>query len=223
MNSAPDIYEQAARAATLPDPKLNVSEWADTYRILSQRSSPEPGPWRTSRAPFLKAIMDDLSVSSPVERVVFQKGAQIGGTELGNCWVGYVIHMAPGPMLVVQPTIEMARRNSKQRINPLIEDCEVLRTRVHDARMRDSGNTVLGKEFQNGILVMTGANSGKGLRSMSARYLFLDEVDGYPGDVDKEGDPCELAIARTTNFSNRAKIYICSTPTISGRSRIEKF
>ena len=29
------------------------------------------------------------------------------------------------------------------------------------------------------MLVMTGANSAVGLRSMPVRYLFLDEVDGY--------------------------------------------
>ncbi|HEU0180356.1 MAG TPA: terminase gpA endonuclease subunit [Blastocatellia bacterium] len=216
------VYDRAARDGARPDPAFTISQWADQFRQLSARSSPEPGPWRTSRAPFLRAIMDDLSPASRVETVVFQKGAQIGGTEAGNNWVGFVIHMAPGPMLVVQPTIEMARRNSKQRIGPLIEDSVVLRTRVKDSRSRDSSNTLLSKEFPGGLLVMTGANSAKGLRSMSARYLFLDEVDGYKGDVEGEGEPCGLAIARTTNFARR-KIFIVSTPTVSGHSRIERF
>ena len=133
--------------------------------------------------------MDCLSPSSPVETVVLMKGAQVGGTECGNNWIGYVVHQAPGPMLAVQPTVEMAKRNSKQRIDPLIEESAVLRELVSDPRSRDSGNTMLAKEFPGGILVMTGANSAVGLRSMAARYLFLDEVDAYPGDVDGEGDP----------------------------------
>jgi hypothetical protein len=124
---------------------------------------------------------------SPIERTVFMKGAQIGGTECGNNWMGYIIHQAPGPMMAVQPTVEMAKRNSKQRIDPLIEESEVLRKLVRDPRSRDSGNTVLSKDFPGGVLVMTGANSAVGLRSMAARYLFLDEVDAYPGDV--EGSP----------------------------------
>jgi Phage terminase large subunit gpA, ATPase domain len=41
------------------------------------------------------------------------------------------------------------------------------------------------------------ANSAVGLRSMAARYLFLDGIDGYPGDVDGEGDPVNLAMAKT--------------------------
>jgi len=56
---------------------------------------------------------------------------------------------------------------------------------------------VLSKDFPGGVLVMTGANSAVGLRSMAARYLFLDEVGAYPGDVEGEGDPITLAMART--------------------------
>src|SRR5919108_6244665 len=197
------------------------SNRADRYRVLSQRAASEPGRWRTERTPYLREIMDCLSPTSPVERIVFMKGAQVGGTECGNNWIGYVIHQAPGPMMAIQPTVEMAKRNSKQRIDPLIEESEVLRKRVSDPRSRDSGNTILSKEFPGGVLVMTGANSAVGLRSMAARYLFLDEVDAYPGDVEGEGDPIKLALARTRTFARR-KVFLVSTPKITGMSRIEK-
>ena len=71
----------------------------------------------------------------------------------------------------------MGKRNSKQRIDPLIEESEVLRERVNERRSRDSGNTVLSKDFPSGVLILIGANSADGLRSMPAHYLFLDEVD----------------------------------------------
>jgi phage terminase large subunit GpA-like protein len=216
------LARQAFANGLRPDPRLTVSEWADENRVLTVTSSPEPGPWRTSRTPYLKEPMDCLSPSSRTEMVVLMSGAQIGKTECGNNWIGYVIHKAPGPFLAVQPSTEMAKRNSKQRIAPLIADCPALRERVREARSRDSGNTMLSKEFPGGILVMTGANSAKGLRSMPTRYLFLDEVDGYPGDVEGEGEPCDLAIARTKNFARR-KIFIASTPVVSGRSRIERY
>jgi phage terminase large subunit GpA-like protein len=218
--TAAEIYDEAFRAGLKPDPLLTVSQWADRYRTLSQRASAEPGPWRTDRTPYLQEIMDCLSPSSPVERVVFMKGAQIGATECGNNWIGFVVHQAPGPMMAVQPTVEMAKRNSKQRIDPLIEESHALRELVKDPRSRDSGNTILAKEFPGGVLVMTGANSAVGLRSMAARYLFLDEVDAYPGDVEGEGDPINLAAARTRTFARR-KVFLCSTPKVTGMSRIE--
>ncbi len=80
---------------------------------------------------------------------------------------------------------------------------------------RDFGNTVLPKEFPGGALVMTGANSAVGLRSMAVRYLFLDEIDACPDDVDGEGDPIILAYARTPTFAQR-KVFIISTPLITG-------
>jgi phage terminase large subunit GpA-like protein len=218
--TAEEIYGAAAAAGARPDPLLTISQWADRYRWLSQRASAEHGRWRTERTPYLREIMDCLSPSSHIERTVFMKGAQIGGTECGNNWMGYIIHQAPGPMMSVQPTVEMAKRNSKQRIDPLIEESEVLRKLVRDPRSRDSGNTVLSKDFPGGVLVMTGANSAVGLRSMAARYLFLDEVDAYPGDVEGEGDPITLAMARTRTFARR-KVFLVSTPKITGMSRIE--
>ena len=213
--------ERAWREGLTPDPLLTVSEWSDRHRMLSSKASAEPGRWRTSRTPYLKAIMDCLSPTSPVERVVFMKAAQLGATEMGSNWIGYVIHHAPGPMMAVWPTVEMAKRNSKQRIDPLIEESAALAELIAPARSRDSGNTILAKEFRGGVLVMTGANSAVGLRSMPVRYLFLDEVDGYPLDVEGEGDAISLAEARTRTFALR-KIFIVSTPTISGASAIER-
>ncbi len=216
-----DEIEKAWRQGLRPDPLLTVSEWADRYRVLSQRAASEPGRWRTSRTPYLREIMDCLSPSSPVERVVFMKGAQVGGTECGNNWIGYVIHQAPGPMMAVSPTVELAKRNSKQRIDPLIEESDTLKGLVKERRSRDSGNTVLSKDFPGGVLVLTGANSAVGLRSMPARYLFLDEVDGYPGDTDGEGDPILLAERRASTFQRR-KVFLVSTPKTKGLSRIER-
>jgi len=213
--------ERAWREGLTPDPLLTVSEWSDRHRMLSSKASAEPGRWRTSRTPYLKDIMDCLSPTSPVERVVFMKAAQLGATEMGSNWIGYVIHHAPGPMMAVWPTVDMAKRNSKQRIDPLIEESGVLAELIAPARSRDSGNTILAKEFRGGVLVMTGANSAVGLRSMPVRYLFLDEVDGYPSDVEGEGDAISLAEARTRTFARR-KIFIVSTPTISGASAVER-
>ena len=210
------------RDGLTPDPALTVSEWADRHRVLSSRASAEPGRYRTDRTPYMRDIMDALSPAHPARRVVFMKAAQVGATEAGNNWIGYVIHHAPGPMLAVQPTVELAKRFSRQRVDPLIEESQSLRERVRPARSRDAGNTMLSKEFPAGLLVITGANSAVGLRSMPARYLFLDEVDAYPPSADEEGDPVALAEARTRTFSWRSKAFLASTPTIHGVSRIER-
>jgi phage terminase large subunit GpA-like protein len=217
MASIPRLFDYVA-----PDEPVALSDWSDRYRVLTSRSAAEPGPYRTARTPYLRTIMDDLGIGSPVQRVVFKKCGQIGASEIGNCWIGYVVDQAPGPIMLVQPTVDLAKRYSRQRIDPLFDEGDRLRAKIRPARSRDSGNTMLVKEFLGGILVITGANSAVGLRSMPVRFLFLDEVDSYPGDVEDEGDPVALAEARMRTFSFRAKEFLASTPLLKGMSRISR-
>lgn len=219
--SAIDSYDAGFYGGLAADLPITVSDWADRYRVLNSVSSSEPGQWNTWRTPYLREIMDHLSPDHPCERVVFEAGAQLGKTETGNNFLGFIIHCCPAPTLMVQPTVDVAKRVSKQRIAPMIAATPVLRARVAESRSRDSGNTVQVKEFDGGMLIMTGANSSAGLRSMPIRFLFMDEVDNYPGDVGGQGDPIALAEKRTATFSRR-KILLTSTPTIRGLSRIEQ-
>jgi lambda family phage portal protein len=77
------------------------------------------------------------------------------------------------------------------------------------------------KDFAGGLLVIMGANSGPGLRSMPLRMVLQDEIDAYPDDVDGEGDPCVLADKRTDQFA-RAKRFKCGSPKVKGKSRITR-
>lgn len=209
---------EALRAAQAP--LLAMSEWADAHRVLSKASSAEPGRWSTSRTPYLREIMDCLSPSSPVQDVVFQKGTQIGGTEVGLNWVGHTIDQGQGPMMIVLPTSNAAKKASKTRVGPMIADTPRLRGKVRDAKSRDSHNTTLLKEFDGGVLIFAGANSATELKSSPVGKLFLDEIEEYPADVDGQGDPEELAEKRSDTFARRKK-YKVSTPTIVG-GRIDR-
>lgn len=222
LASAERIYNRSFSGGLRPDAiTTTVSEWADQKRMLSSKASAEPGRWRTSRTPYLREIMDALSPQSPVKEVVFMKGAQVGGTECGINWMGYSMDVAPAPFLSVQPTVDISKRFVQQRIDPMLEETPSLREKVGDKRSRETSNTMSSKDFPGGILLLTGANSAAGLRSMPVRYLLLDEVDAYPGDVNNEGDPVNLAIARTRTFRNR-KILLVSTPTLEETSRIKR-
>lgn len=165
--------------------------------------------------------MDALSPGNKIQIVVFIKGAQIGGSEIGNNWTGYNIDYAPGPMMIVQPTVDLAKRFSKQRISTMIEATPRLREKAGKVKSRDSGNTILQKDFPGCTIVFSGANSAASLRSLPARYSFLDEIDAYPEDVEGEGDPVELVAARSRTFPRR-KSFRVSTPTFEGRSKIQK-
>lgn len=201
--------------------RRTVTQWADEKRMLPSKGAAEPGKYRSARTPYMREPMDCLSALSPVEEVVVMAAAQTGKSESGNNWVGYVIDEAPGPMLLVQPTVENAKRYSKQRIAPMILETPSLAAKVADNKSREGGNTMLEKEFPGGILILGGANSAAGLRSMPIRYLFADEISNWPLDVDGEGDPLGLAEERTNTFGRKRKIMKASTPGTKGVCRIE--
>jgi phage terminase large subunit GpA-like protein len=149
-------------------------------------------------------------------------GAQLGKTEAILNIIGYHIHHDPSPILVLQPTLDMAQAFSKDRIaSGLLRSTPSLRDKVKDPRARDSGNTTLHKVFPGGALTIVGANSPSGLASRPVRILLADEVDRYPTSAGSEGDPIQLARKRTATFWNR-KIVMVSTPTHAGASRIEE-
>lgn len=146
------------------------------------------------------------AISDPeIEEIWLMKSAQTGATEfLGNA-IGYHIDADPAPILLIQPTLEMAEAWSKDRLAPMLRDTPVLRGKVKDARTRDSGNTLLHKSFPSGHITMAGANSPAGLASRPIRILLCDEVDRFPVSAGQEGDPIKLAAKRTTTFWNRKK------------------
>lgn len=208
------------RAAVRPDPLRSVAAWADACRYLDKSTSAEAGRWRTERVPYMREPMECLSVSSPVRRVTMMAGAQVAKTEAGLNFIGAAIDDAPGPCLIVQPRETDAQEFSKMRLAKLISACPTLREKVRDAS-RDSSNTLSLKEFPGGMLRLVGAQAPAGLRAMPVRYLFFDELDAAPLDCGGEGDPLDLATQRTVTFASNRKIYVCSTPTIAGYSRIE--
>ncbi|MCB0073369.1 MAG: phage terminase large subunit family protein [Caldilineaceae bacterium] len=215
----PERYREAALSALAPDPRETVSEWADQYMRLPSESA-EPGRWRTSRFPFIREIMDCLSPLHPIREVVLMKPIQLAGTSAGICWMGHTIHRAPCNMLIVEPTVDLAKKLSKQRVDSMVELVPEVQARVKERKARDAGNTTFEKEYLGGRLVFTGANSGVGLRFMSAKNLMLDEVDAYPASVDDEGAPVDLAERRVATFP-RHKIFKLSTPLKKETSVIE--
>ena len=207
-------------AGMQPPENLTVTEWAECKRYLSTEASAEPGLWRTSRTPYLRAIMDAFT-DPKIRHIVFVAASQVGKTEVINNIIGYIIDQNPGSILFVHPTTIDAREFSKLRIAPMIRDSPAVRRRISAPKSRDSGNTLLQKTYPGGILTLCGSNEAHALASKPIRYGFGDERDRWAQSAGTEGDPWELAMARQTTFYN-AKAVEVSTPTIRGSSNIAK-
>lgn len=220
--SLAEAFQLVSDAATvlMPPPEMSGSEWADTYRILSREDSAAPGNWSTDARPYQKEIMD-VACDAVTQLVTVKGCSQWGKTQISLNIIGCFVHLDPGPIMVVQPTISACEKWSKTRLTPMIRDCEVLTGLFTEQKSRDASNTILEKKFPGGVLVGVGANAPAGLAAQPIRILIMDEVDRFGDSAGTEGDPEKLAEARTVDFRLQKKIYRCSTPTILGASKIE--
>lgn len=214
LADATDVVTDAwVRGWTIP-PKLTVSEWADAHRQIAKGAGAEPGQWRTARNPMLREIMDALSDHSPVRLIDFKKSAQIGATEVGINWTGYVIERGLDSMIIAQPVKDLARSWATTKFDPAVALMPELQAKI------ESDNT-LEKRYPGGTAWVIWANSSNQLRQRTARFIFMDEVDEYPSDLGDQGGADEQLAARALSYGDRAKVYRACTPTVEGSSKID--
>src|ERR1700730_10513983 len=186
---AGESAQRAAAASLRPPRQLTVSAWADRERYLSPESSAEPGRWRTSRVPYLREIMDSLT-DPAVKKVVVIKSSQVGFTQgvFGNV-LAYHMDQDPAPVLVIQPTLEMAEAWSRDFLAPMIRDTPALVDKVSDPRSREGDRSIIRKQFPGGQLTVIGSNSPSGLRMRPGRVILADEGDAWPVRGGSAGAP----------------------------------
>ena len=214
-----NVVVKAVRGFKPPE-VLTVAQWADKKRRLSPETAAEPGPWRTSRTPYLLEPMEAFT-DPRVHKIVIVAASQVGKTEFELNVIGYIIDQDPGTILFIHPSLDEARKFSRQRLAPMIRDCKAIRNKVADVKSRDSNNTVLQKTFPGGSITLIGTNAASALASLPVRYVIGDEHDRWALSAGEEGDPGKLAEARQKTFYNAKNIDI-STPTVRGTSPIEK-
>ena len=212
----------AVASACRVAPPRSVAEWADEERVVPAESgTPWPGRWRTDRVPYLREIMEVMTLSHPARRVTFVKSAQVGGSEAALNLTGQVMAETPAPMLVMLPSIEMMRGYNRLKLDPMITGTPALRARVEEVKARsDADSTATFKRFPGGYLQLLTAASSANLQMRSARVLLMEEVSDYPLDADGRGDPVKQAEARTIMYAGREKIVQISTPADEDSCRV---
>lgn len=179
-----------------PRPRLPVSQWAEKNRVLPP-GSPIPGPWRNSVTPYLTEIMDAFS-DGDVEKIIFVKPTQVGGTSALENMLGSLICQDPAPAMVVYPTDTLVERTVEAKLEPMIQNTPALAEKY---QKHESTSQRL--KFRGMTVYLSGANSPASLASTPVCKLFLDEVDKYPGASKKEADAMSLAIERTKAYTTR--------------------
>ena len=143
---------------------------------------------------------------------------QMGKSLMLQISQAYKMKEQPSPMLFVTDTKDNAAKYSRERLDTMIRDNELLKRIIEDTKGRKA-DTILLKKYLGGYLRLVGANSPSGLISSTIKDLYLDEVDAYKLSAGQMGDPIQLAIRRTSEYDNR-QICMTTSPGDEGSSRI---
>src|SRR5690606_21311925 len=87
---------------------ISPSQWAEKNRSLPNSVTPLAGPFRFEVVPYLREIVDALSVDSPVREVIVKKGAQVGFTTgvIENALGYFIEHVRTAPITYVTADAE---------------------------------------------------------------------------------------------------------------------
>jgi phage terminase large subunit GpA-like protein len=206
---------------------MTPSAWAEQKRYLPPSVTALPGFYRFEVTPYLREIVDCLSIDSPVREVSVMKGVQICATTgIIENFIGYCIdHVKTAPCMFVTADAELAKLRMDSYITPMLIESglQSLIRSSDESNKRKTGHTDKKLEWEGGgFLLPAGAQNPNKMRMASMQMMLRDEVDGWPDVVGKDGDPMKLTMDRTAAYETSRKVVDLSTPLIKGQSKIEK-
>ena len=198
------IMRAAARKGLAPRPPVNVAEYAAEHRWLNNTGGGYVGRWRHEMTPYLVDPMADLNSLDHLTVCVVGPG-QSGKTSIPENWLLQSVGTNPAKMLWLMQTDDAVEAYVKDRINPMIDDHEVLRKNQGPRPVDDSLHF---KRFRTMSVEFLSATL-RNLINKSAPRIVLDEIDAYPDGL---GDVVALADVRRQTFGMWSKILAISHP-----------
>lgn len=203
-------WTPAERKLWRAERQLSVSEWNDTYRVLAGEGVLEPGPWRTSRTPYLREPMDCLGPDSGYEEVTLMCAARWGKTELGKCATSFWAKCGGGqPILLVFPDKDRAADEVRDHYEPMLRATPVLNDLFSDRKWDVKNNRI----NLLSCVIRTGySRSATSLSGFQAKFEVWEERDCW-GAPRGGANPSGLARARAMQYGPDKRILDSSTPT----------
>ena len=195
---------------------LRLSEWADQNFYLVAESSYIEGLWET--LPHQRAIMDCIS-NDDIRSVTVRKSARVGYTKIIVAAVGYFAEHKRRNQVLFQPVDQDAEDFTKDEIDPMVRDVPAVQKVFPYFNTKSKFNTLTKKVFRGSTLDIRGGKAAKNYRRLSKDVVYYDELEGFDGDIEGEGDPVSLGDKRTEGATFPKSIR-GSTPGLAETSLI---
>lgn len=197
-----------------PPERILPSEFAERYTWVAKGvTSNVPVPYSNDVFPFLAGIMNVIAeaIRKRKRGVVLMKPGQGGGSEaMIRVWAWLAVTYG-GPILYLISKDDHARKFMKERFDYVCRTTPPLTKKFIDRR--GVGNDTHNRIFYDGSLTVLGGGSSRNLESNPFRFVFVDEPDSIPPDMQGYGDPIALAENRTDAFQGETLVIVFSHPT----------
>ena len=212
-----DRHLQRGLAAWSVQEPMTLEAWASANFYLSAESSYVEQAW--TPWPFQRAMLAVIS-NDDVAEVSVMKSARVGYTKILLAAIGYNAEHRRRNQCMWQPTDDDAEDFVKSELDPMLRDVQCMRSVFPAYLSRHKDNTLQQKKFVGSILRVRGGKAAKNYRRISVDAGYLDELDAFDNDVEKEGAPDMLAGKRLEG-ATFPKLVAGSTPKLKGFSLID--
>lgn len=166
-----DFLESATREACRPRSADPPWRWAEQHFEV-ERSSPFKGHFKIENSPWLKEPTE--CYADPYTReMTCMCSRQSSKTTLGMILAAWSVDQSPHDTLWAMSTIDVAKKFTKGRFQPVLDQCAPVL--AHSTGERHD-KSLLSITFDNMLLSFGGSNSLASLQSYPYARLFLDEL-----------------------------------------------
>ena len=217
INHVAKAFSRGMAAFGVPEP-MSLLTHAEKHFYLSAESSYVEQSWRAW--PFQRAIMACISCDD-IEEIDWLKSARTGNTKIMLAAISYFAEHKRRNQAIWQPTDDDRDEFVKTELDPMLRDVPVMQEVFPSYLARHKDNTLQQKKFLGSMLHLRGGKAAKNYRRISIDVAYLDEIDAFDNDIEKEGDPVTLA-AKRIEGATFPKLVVGSTPKLKGFSQIDE-
>jgi len=173
-------------------------------------------PFSLAAFPHVDSVLDAFD-DPKIRQIVLQWASRLGKTTTCLSLMAKVAGTNPRNMMFAGPTKDAAGRVIGSRLYPILGSAEGVRQQLPPEARRSK----LHVKLESCQIFVGWSGSETSLADVGAFFGHASEIDKWSDEASKEGDSLKLFVNRFKGFPDH-KIIFESTPTIAGRSRIEK-
>jgi phage terminase large subunit GpA-like protein len=199
-----------------PHEQWRSIDWLPKNVVMPKGTETAGMPFSMSAFPHVDGVLSCFD-DPKVRQIVLQWASRLGKTTTCLSLMAKVAGTNPRNMMFAGPTKDAAGRVIGSRLYPILSSAEGVRQQLPPEARRSK----LHVKLESCQIFVGWSGSETSLADVGAFFGHASEIDKWDDSASKEGDSLKLFVNRFKGFPDH-KIIFESTPTIKGRSRIEK-